>query len=65
MTLPGLSFSTMSARISLGAGFPGIKRGGDDDIDLFRLLAEQGHLGVDELLAHGLGIAAGARSLLP
>ncbi len=42
----------------LGRRLAGDERGGDDDVDLGRLLAEQGHLGVDELLAHLLGVAA-------
>jgi hypothetical protein len=42
----------------LGRRLAGDERGRDDDVDLGRLLAEQRHLGVDELLAHLLGVAA-------
>ena len=36
----------------------------DDDVDVFRLPAEEGHLGGDELGAHLLGVPASAAALL-
>ena len=47
-----------------GCAAAGDQRRGDDDVDLHRLLGEQGHLGLDEGLAHLLGVAAAPRSLL-
>ena len=54
------------ARRSTAAGrrLAGDERGGDDDVDVLRLLPEEGHLGLDELLAHHLGVAAGAGAFL-
>ena len=48
----------------LRGGLAGDQRRRDDDVDLLGLLAEEGHLGVDELLAHRLGVAAATLAAL-
>ena len=48
----------------LGSGLAGNQGGGDDDIHLFGLFREQRHLRLDELVAHLLGIAAAATTVL-
>ena len=47
-----------------GGFFSGDHRGGDDDVHLGGLLGEELHLGLDELLAHDLGIATLAGAVL-
>eukprot|EP00053_Salpingoeca_punica_P012955 m.116409 g.116409 ORF g.116409 m.116409 type:complete len:1093 (-) comp16076_c1_seq1:125-3403(-) len=46
----------------LGRRLAGDERRGDDNVDLTALLGKQGHLGVDKLLGHLLGVAALARA---